>query len=470
MSFTSTEYLLFLPLMFLACQILPHRLQNLFLLGASWAFYGWVHPWFLYLILGVTAMNWGAALAIEQRPQHRRLWLALGVTVSLGVLAVFKYLGFFVASLQSVLEGLGVESSLPTLRIFLPVGISFYVFQGAGYLIDVSRERLKARRSFADLALFIAFFPQLVAGPIERASNLLPQIETPRRFSADLAREGLVLLVWGFFKKMVIADNVGLLANKIFALEAPGFSLLWAGVFAFAVQILADFSGYTDIARGSAALLGFRLMRNFHRPYFATSIADFWRRWHMSLSQWLRDYLYIPLGGSRVSLGRGLVNVMITFLLCGLWHGASWNFVLWGGYHGFLITVERLWARFVPTIPGATLRRPLRMAATFLLVCLGWLLFRETDLDRLTDHLALRPGNEDAAAIGVAWYAFVLSALYAIPLIIHGLFEHQRERAAAPGRRARTLESARVLLAGLLFLATLLFRCPDPSSFLYFQF
>ena len=253
--------------------------------------------------------------------------------------------------MAGALAAFGLTVHEPTLRILLPVGISFYTFQAMSYTIDVYRGELHARRSLLDLAVFVSFFPHLVAGPIQRASYLLPQVESTRRFSPEKARTGFALICWGFFKKLVVADNVGILANKVFALSDPTFYILWAGVFAFAIQIYADFSAYTDIARGTSRWLGFELTENFAHPYLARSPADFWRRWNISLSSWFRDYVYIPLGGSRLGTWLWTRNVLITFLLSGLWHGASWNYVLWGLYHGLLLLVTQV-AGAEPGCPG----------------------------------------------------------------------------------------------------------------------
>ena len=278
---------------------------------------------------------------MEAWPRHRRRFLWLSIVSNFGMLGFFKYFNFFVENVAGVLASIGLTVHEPTLRILLPVGISFYTFQAMSYTIDVYRGELHARRSLLDLAVFVSFFPHLVAGPIQRASFLLPQVESPRRFSAEKARSGFVLICWGFFKKLVIADNVGVIANKVFALSDPTFYILWAGVFAFAIQIYADFSAYTDIARGTSRWLGFELTENFAHPYLARSPADFWRRWNISLSSWFRDYVYIPLGGSRLGTWLWTRNVLITFLLSGLWHGASWNYVLWGLYHGLLLLITQ---------------------------------------------------------------------------------------------------------------------------------
>jgi D-alanyl-lipoteichoic acid acyltransferase DltB (MBOAT superfamily) len=471
-SFASLDFLVFLPAVLLAVHLLGHRAQNLALLAASYLFYGYVHPWFLYLIVGVSAANFAGALAIERWPDHRRKILAVTVALGLGVLAVFKYLDFFIGSVDGLLRSFGFESALSPFGLFLPVGISFYIFQGIGYTVDVFRRDLRARRNFVEFALFVSFFPQLVAGPIERAANLLPQIEKPRRITALDVQEGLVLLVWGFFKKLVVADNTSLVVNKIFALEAPGFSLLWVGVFAFAVQILADFSGYTDIARGAARLLGFRLMRNFELPYLATSPADFWRRWHVSLSSWLRDYLYIPLGGSRTSRAKGFRNVTITFLLCGLWHGASWNFVLWGAYHGVLIVGERIYKRLVPPLPFARVLVPFKVLGMFLLTLIGWLIFRETNIEWLGTYFTLSPFADTSADREIALYFLNLTLLYSLPIWAHAAFAvvAKRSRTTASASLLPALSNARVVVAGVLLLLTIVFRNTNPSDFIYFQF
>ncbi len=321
---------------------LPQRGQNVLLFVGSYFFYGYVHPWFLILIATSTVIDYCAARGMEAWPRHRRRFLWLSVISNFGMLGFFKYFNFFVENVAAVLATLGLVVHEPTLRILLPVGISFYTFQAMSYTIDVYRGELHARRSLLDLAVFVSFFPHLVAGPIQRASFLLPQVESTRRFSAEQARSGFVLICWGFFKKLVIADNVGVVANKVFALSDPTFYILWAGVFAFAIQIYADFSAYTDIARGTSRWLGFELTENFAHPYLARSPADFWRRWNISLSSWFRDYVYIPLGGSRGGAWLWARNILITFLLSGLWHGASWNYVLWGLYHGLLLLATRV--------------------------------------------------------------------------------------------------------------------------------
>lgn len=477
MSFNSLSYLVYLPAVFTVYWLLPRRWQNGFLLAVSYFFLGFIHPWFTFLIFSVSSANYLAGRALDRWPKGRRMILFLALVFSLGILGYFKYAGFFLENLAALLQEVGLPSFQSALSVLLPVGISFYTFQALAYTIDVYRRDIPAQKNFIDFSLFISFFPQLVAGPIERSRDLMPQVDKHRRMTPEMLNHGLLLITWGFFKKLVIADNTGLIAHKVFSLSNPDFFIVWAGVFAFAIQILADFWSYTDIARGSALLLGFKLSRNFNHPYFATSPADFWRRWHMSLSYWLRDYVYIPLGGSRVGAVRSIINIMITFLLSGLWHGASWNFVFWGGYHGLLVLVNR-WIRVildrlkfsVPAWFNPGIVTGKRML-TFLLVCIGWLMFRVTDTDRLLTMFQLLPWQSDRADLQVAVYLFFLSLLYSLPIWLHGFFHlHWCRRHTLDDPLPRSLLMARPLLMGLLFLGILLLRSPAPSTFIYFQF
>jgi alginate O-acetyltransferase complex protein AlgI len=476
--------------------LLPLRAQNVLLLVASYAFYGWVHPWFLILIAISTVMDYALALAIEARPDRRRTLLWVSIGSNLGMLAFFKYFNFFIENIHAVLVAVGWEVSLPVLRVVLPVGISFYTFQSLSYTIDVYRGGLKARRSLLDFAVFVSLFPQLVAGPIVRAAYLLPQVEQERRFSIDAARSGLLKIVWGFFKKLVIADNVGVVANKVFALSDPTFPILWAGVFAFAIQIYADFSAYTDIARGVSRWLGFELPENFDHPYFARSPSDFWRRWHISLSTWFRDYVYVPLGGSRLGEWLWVRNILVTFLLSGFWHGASWNYVLWGAYHGLLLIATRAHAMMKPIRVPAGVRaqapgdspgpwpqlrrlRPLLVTAQtlgmFALTLVGWLIFRETELAALTRDLTLSPWGVPALDWQAARYLFVLTFIYSLPLWIHGLWvEVSRDASGRRPDEAVGASWAGVALQGIAcgaaFAAILIFRSTTSLDFIYFQF
>src|SRR5260221_7290406 len=463
--------------------LLPHRGQNVLLLIASYFFYGYVHPWFLILIASSTTIDYLSARGMERWPGRRRVCMAISIISNFGMLGFFKYFNFFVDDLRTVLETAGLHVSLPVLRVVLPVGISFYTFQAMSYTVDVFRGELRARRSLLDVAVFISFFPHLVAGPIQRASYLLPQVEGERRFSLPKATSGFYLMVWGFFKKLVIADNAGVIANKVFTLSDPTFEILWAGVFAFAIQIYADFSAYTDIARGWSGVPGFELAGNFDHPYMARSPADFWRRWNISLSSWFRDYVYIPLGGSRASEWIWGRNVLVTFLLSGLWHGASWNYVLWGLYHGLLLLATRAHQILRPakgTDPGASLprtsrlapRAALQIAGMFLLTLFGWLLFRETQLSAIVRDLRLAPWNSSPSERQAGLYLFLLAFGYSIPLWAQSLWVELHRGAPRPADASSPLGLAllKALACGAAFTAILVLRSRTSLDFIYFQF
>ena len=346
MFFDTPVYFLFLAIVVLVNWRLGRRHQNIFLLVASYFFYGWWDWRFLLLIFTSTVVDFYSAryIARSQDVFHRRALLSLSLVLNFGFLGVFKYFNFFSDSLSSALAMFGAPSHATAfLKIILPPGISFYTFQAVAYIVDVYHRKLEPAESLVDYALFISLFPHLVAGPIQRPSHLLPQVQNPRRFDKDAFFDGLMLILSGLFRKCVVADNCAKLADAAFSgrLGEPNISVVLIGAYAFAWQIYADFSGYSDIARGSAQLLGFHFMVNFRQPYLATSLQDFWRRWHISLSTWLRDYLYIPLGGSREGEAKTYRNLMTTMLLGGLWHGANWTFVVWGGLHGTGLSLER---------------------------------------------------------------------------------------------------------------------------------
>jgi D-alanyl-lipoteichoic acid acyltransferase DltB (MBOAT superfamily) len=472
MIFHSLDFVVFFVATLVIYWRLPHRGQNLFLVLASYVFYGYVHPWFVTLVFTTTLLDYWAGRGMAAMPDRRRLFLGLSLLGNLGMLGFFKYFDFFVDNVHAALAPLGLTLPIPALRIVLPVGVSFYTFQELSYTIDVYRGRLAARRDFLDFAAFVCFFPQLVAGPIERASRLLPQIERSRTFSWEDARQATFLMIWGYFQKLVIADNVGVIANKVFTLREPAFPVLWAGVFAFAIQIYADFSAYSDIARGAARWLGVDLMRNFNHPYLAIGPTDFWRRWHISLSSWFRDYVYIPLGGSRAGTLRTGLNVMITFLLSGFWHGASWNYVLWGGYHGALLLAGRAVEPWVPT--GAIVRRiltPLRIALMFALASVGWLMFRETDVTYLWQDLRLSPLASSSLDRRVGAYLFLLALTYSLPLWLHDIWtEYRSPRTDGAGWRTAGQIAWDTAWCAVLVSIILVFRSRTSLDFIYFQF
>lgn len=462
---------------------LPHRAQNVLLLVSSYVFYGWIHPWFLALIFASTVVDFWAGRNMADHPAKRKLYLGLSLAVNLGMLGFFKYYNFFAANVHAALGALHFTVPLPALQVVLPVGISFYTFQELSYTLEVYKGRLEARRNFLDFATFVCFFPQLVAGPIERAAHLLPQVEQPRTFSWALARDAMFLILWGYFKKLVIADNAGVIANKVFALKEPTFFMLWAGVFAFGIQIYADFSAYSDIARGVARWLGFDLMRNFNHPYMATGPADFWRRWHISLSSWFRDYVYIPLGGSRGSRLLEYRNIFATFLLSGFWHGANWNYVLWGAYHGTLLVISRmLSSRRDPAAeltPAARRLRaaltPIRIVGMLVLTNIGWLLFRETDAHYLWRELTTRPdfGNSFDRSAGL--YLFLFTLVYSLPLWINSIWErfvtpHMHVRDASGAINSPAWLVSQTVIAGFLFAVLIVFHSQQSLDFIYFRF
>ena len=350
-------------------------LQNVFLLLASYVFYGWWDARFLALIVISSGVDFlcGWQMGEANRPEDRRPWLWLSLGVNLGMLGFFKYFDFFSESLQVAFAELGVDLSFPLLNIILPVGISFYTFQTLSYTIDIYRGHLKPTRDPIAFFAFVSFFPQLVAGPIERARDLLPQFGVTRRFDRGFAVTGLRLMLWGFFKKMVVADRLGSYVDAVYFSpeEYSGTSLALATIF-FATQIYCDFSGYSDIAIGVARLFGFRLSTNFRSPYLATSLRDFWARWHITLTGWFRDYVYLPLGGNRVPKIQWALNILAVFLVSGLWHGAAWGFLVWGALHGVYYLIERElklnWEKW--GIPG------IGWLATLGLVAFAWIFFR----------------------------------------------------------------------------------------------
>jgi D-alanyl-lipoteichoic acid acyltransferase DltB (MBOAT superfamily) len=470
MLFNSLAFLVFFAIVFAVYLPLPRRAQNLWLLAASYFFYGAWNWRFLGLILLSTAISFAAALAIgaSRSPRRRRAVLAASLVADLGILGAFKYAGFFAESLRELFALFGVPLSAFTLDVLLPVGISFYTFQTMSYTIDVYRGQLRATWDLLDFALFVAFFPQLVAGPIERATNLLPQIGRARRVSLEKIRGGAWLFLWGLFKKVVIADNLWPLVDAVYAegSRPTGAEVLVAS-YAFGVLAYCDFSGYSDIARGTARILGFELMLNFDLPYFTRSLQEFWRRWHISLSSWLRDYLYIPLGGNRSRPNR---NLWLTMVLCGLWHGAGWNYLAFGAYHGTIMVLYRWserwrerWLGF--RSPGA--RRAWAIASvviTFHVVTLGWPVFRAESIGRtfeLWTALVASPG------IGLVPEWAPRFALLALPLaLVDGLALRTGDlevvhRLAWPVRA--------VLYAGLVAGIVLLGE-DFGEDFIYFQF
>jgi D-alanyl-lipoteichoic acid acyltransferase DltB (MBOAT superfamily) len=393
MLFNSVEFSVFVPVVFVLYWLLSNKVvkyQNALLLLASYFFYGCWDWRFLGLLGFSTILDFYSGLRIynSKSDKARKRWLVASVTINLGFLAYFKYYGFFVESFANLLSSNGLSAYHSTLNIILPIGISFYTFHGLSYVFDIFNRKIRPTTNFIDYSLFVSFFPLLVAGPIERATHLLPQIESPRKFEYSKAVDGLRQMLWGFFKKIVIADGCAAYATPIFAEPGNynGSTLVLAAIF-FAFQIYGDFSGYSDIALGTARLFGFELLKNFNFPYFSRDIAEFWRRWHISLSSWFKDYLYYPLGGSRGSKFRTICNTMIIFIVSGFWHGANWTFIVWGIYHGLLFLPLLLFdknrknlgpvgaGRLLPSI-----REVFQISVTFALVTIGWIIFRSENI------------------------------------------------------------------------------------------
>ncbi|RUA30635.1 MAG: MBOAT family protein, partial [Bacteroidetes bacterium] len=400
MLFNSIDFAVFLPIVFLLYWFVFNKnikIQNFFLLIASYVFYGWWNWQFLALILFSTLVDYsiGRGLLVQNNVRKRKLLLWLSIIVNLGLLGYFKYYNFFIDNFIEAFSFFGEKLSVDSLKIVLPVGISFYTFQTLSYTIDVYKKKLEPTKDFIAFAAFVSFFPQLVAGPIERASNLLPQFSKNRSFDYDKAADGLRQILWGLFKKVVIADNAAQIANEIFN-NSPDYSgsTLLLGAFFFAFQIYGDFSGYSDIAIGTSRLFGFNLMKNFAFPYFSRDIAEFWRRWHISLSTWFRDYLYIPLGGSRVGRWLNVRNIFIIFIVSGFWHGANWTFIVWGALNALyflpllLLNKNRLNTNNVAegkVLPN--FQELVAMTVTFSLTLLAWVFFRSDDLSHAWNYL-----------------------------------------------------------------------------------
>ena len=389
MLFNSTRFLLFLPVVLVVAALVPLRLRNRFLLVASYYFYGCWDWRFLGLLLMTTVVDFNVAKAIaatDDETRRKRLLLFV-ITVNLTALGFFKYYNFFVGSALSLMHGIGIQAGAPTLNIILPVGISFYTFQSMAYSIDVYRRQFAPVQNFFDYALFVAYFPQLVAGPISRPAHLAPQLLAPARLTPERINTAITLLLIGFAKKVLIADAIGPEVSRIF--DDPthmSSGILLRGIYLFAFQIYADFSGYSDIARGVSELFGIRLVVNFNQPYFSASITEFWRRWHISLMTWLRDYVYIPLGSNRHGQRQMYRNLFLTMLIGGLWHGANWTFVVWGSLHGAFLAIEPALGVDLAKAPrqdrSATqwAVRLIRIVATFHLVTFLFILFRSPDL------------------------------------------------------------------------------------------
>lgn len=475
MTFNSFEFFVFLPLVLGAYWLMRRRQQNVLLLVASYVFYGWWDYRFLSLIAISTLVDFVIAQRIQRAvsDRSRKWWLFGSLAVNLGILGFFKYFGFFVESAARVLEAVGLSVNQTTLSIVLPVGISFYTFQTISYTFDVFRRRIEPERNLITFGVYVAYFPQLVAGPIERAQHLLPQIQGERRrpTAFDVWTASWLILT-GLFKKIVLADGLATIVQERFADPASHGSLsLLLGVYAFAIQIYGDFSGYSSIARGTSRLFGIELMRNFEQPYLSTNITQFWRTWHISLSTWLHDYLYVPLGGNQRGRRRTYINLMLTMLLGGLWHGAAWTFVVWGGLHGAYLTTHRALGAYEPRgRPGAPSRGDWwRVILTFHLVGFAWIFFRADGIGQAWDYVMGLARVGDLAGPGELTVG-ATAALVAIMMIASFSLDWvDRNRA-----RFQPLAVWRPLplgiAAGLMVIGLLVFGGGAPEPFIYFQF
>ena len=453
---------------------------------ASYLFYGWWDWRFLILIAFTSTWSYVFGvfeLGAKERSAASKWRLAISCVINLGILGYFKYAGFFVREMAAVLEHLGFHTNIPSLQVILPVGISFYTFQALSYTIDVYRRQIKPTRDPIAFFAFISFFPQLVAGPIERASNLLPQFLKKREFSYPLAAEGCRQILWGFFKKLLVADNCSIVANTILGNKGSGGAMIWLGLTAFAFQIYGDFSGYSDIAIGCGKLFGIRIMRNFAYPYFARDIAEFWRKWHISLTTWFRDYIYIPLGGSRCGMAKKIRNTFIVFLVSGLWHGASKTFIAWGAYHALLFIPLMLLGRNRRNLGGTAEGRIvpsvadcLRMMVTFALVVVGWAFFRAPSISIALRWIVKMATFTGGLPLGALW---AKASNIVVPITMMLFLEWVGRRSEIPvplfipRRPIRILNSCgKILRWGFYYaiFAYVVYGHPQPQTFIYFQF
>jgi len=487
--FNSIAFLVFFPVVVALYFTLPYRWRWIWLLAASYFFYMYWRVEYALLIFGSTVVDFFVAqkMAATVEKSKRMPWLMLSFATNLGLLFTFKYYGFFADSAAIAASTVGMDFAAPALNLLLPVGISFYTFQTLGYSIDVYRGQIEPERHFGRFALYVSFFPQLVAGPIERAGRLLPQLREDQDFDYDRALDGLQQMTRGMFKKVVVADRLAVYVNSVYADPGSfsGLQLIVATYF-FAFQIYCDFSGYSDIAIGAAKVLGIDLMENFRRPYLATSVSDFWKRWHISLSTWFRDYLYIPLGGNRVSKGRWYANLFIVFVVSGLWHGANWTFVVWGALHGgYLIgaILTASWRERALPRAGSPSRWTFDVVVTFHLALVAWVFFRAnnvTDAFLIFSRSTVDLGNHLTALATLDYRAldlalvlevggtrldFVLSLLGIGYVILSDLGDE-----FLPERLAKAPALSRMAYYDLLVLGMLLIGVFGQTSFIYFQF
>lgn len=467
MQFNSIEFLLFFPIVFMLYWSLLRypKAQNWLIIFCSYFFYGWWDWHLLYLIILTSFCSWGSGLLIHRFRDKGKFFLLFNVCLNIGILCLFKYYDFFVNSLNNVLSFIGVSVQISTLRFIVPVGISFYTFQALSYSIDVYRRTIIPTREISAFFAYICFFPQLVAGPIERAGNLLGQFESKRHFEFDEAADGIRQMLWGYFLKSVLADNCASIANVVFDhADVMNWHGMFFGILFFAFQIYGDFAGYSHIAIGSARLLGFSLLDNFRSPYISHSIQEFWRRWHISLNTWFRDYVYIPLGGNRCGFFLKIRNILITFTLSGLWHGANWTYIVWGFYNGLLTLIP---AREGKQKSISWFSIPI----TFCLVLIGWTIFRSSSVSQafsIIAKIAMFQGGVNVLDFGTVSHVvyFLSFILMAIVVMLDYLSRNLHHPLQA-------LPRFNIIIRWLIYLILTLFILlfiGQPTPFIYFQF
>ena len=488
MLFNSWQFLIFLPIVLVLYFVLPKKIRHYELLLASYFFYMFWNWKLVFLILGVTLISYLSGLFIPKidKKAYKKLLLAASIIVSLGILVFFKYFDFIASSFVGIINMFNGSAKWDALNIILPIGISFYTFQTLSYVIDVYKEKIEPEKNFAFYALYVSFFPQLVAGPIERPENLLPQLKNQEGVNPDNLAEGLRLMLIGFIKKIVIADMIGIFVNNVFSnvLDANGLTILVATLL-FSMQILCDFAGYSDIAKGIAKCFNIDLMKNFDHPYKSASVKEFWSRWHISLSTWLRDYIYFPLGGSRVKFPRWILNVFIVFLISGLWHGANWTFVIWGMMHFLIRVVERIIDRFIikktdkaEAFYSNKKITVLRTVLTFIFVSLTWIAFRSNNItDMLAAYRILFTKWNFSAPYFDVFTSYIPFTVFnvltiAFAVILFNLIDYLPSLNKIVGTKGSLIRKTSYVALSLLVMFCFIYlqSIDIESSFIYFQF
>lgn len=477
MLFNSFTFIFFFLVIYLLYRGLNHRAQNILLLLSSYLFYMSWNWKFLSLILLSTIVDYYCGIKVYESDRNRKKkwYLALSVGVNLGVLAFFKYYNFFAENMVALTSIFGWTPGDLTLNIILPVGISFYTFQTMSYSIDIYRKEIEPERDILNFALFVAFFPQLVAGPIERAKSLLPQLQSPRKITWELIQKGIWMIAWGYFLKVFVADNMAFIVDNVFSKSGiiPGGEAV-LGIYAFAFQIFGDFAGYSSIAIGVAALMGIRLRTNFLFPYFVSNPQDFWKHWHISLSSWLRDYLYIPLGGNRDGQAMLYRNLFLTMLLGGIWHGAAWTFVIWGIYQGLILIIHRYYSPFISKWTNSSLFRGthpkviavVKVLFMFQITCIGWLIFRANSVDQIISFLYSIFFNLSVATPEI-WYYSLQLMFWTLPLLVIQFFQFRY--GSKNSLRHFPVYTRYAIYLGLYYFI-LVFGEYGSREFIYFQF